>query len=206
MGSDSDDATMSRMAGSDRTTPPRSAVKLTYDDFLLFPDDGKRHELIDGEHYVTPSPNLRHQRILGELYLVIGAYLKEHPIGEVFFAPLDVVISQFDVVEPDLLFVSRERAAQVLVPEHVRGVPDLVVEVASKGTRKRDETIKRALYERAGVTEYWVVDPKRDVVRVYRKGDGGFDRPIELRRDAADTLTTTLLPGLEMSLDAIFSN
>ena len=95
---------MSRMAGTDRTSPPRSAVKLTYDDFMQFPDDGRRHELIDGEHYVTPSPNPRHERILGELYLAIGSYLKEHPIGEVFFAPLDVVISKFDVVEPDLLY------------------------------------------------------------------------------------------------------
>ena len=195
---------MSRMAGTDRTHSPR-AVKLTYDDFLLFPDDGQRHELIDGEHYVTPSPNPRHQRILGKLYLAIGNYLRANPIGEVFFAPLDVVMSEHDVVEPDLLYLSRERAAQVLVPEHVRGAPELVVEVGSKGTRKRDETIKRALYDRAGVAEYWVVDPEIDVVRVYRKGADGFERPVELQREAGDTLTTVLLPGLEISLVEIFA-
>jgi Uma2 family endonuclease len=184
----------------------RSAVKLTYDDFVHFPDDGKRHELIDGEHYVTPSPNLGHQRILGKLHLAIGKYLERQPIGEVFFAPLDVVMSNFDVVEPDLLYVSRERATQVLVPEHVRGVPDLVVEIASKSTRKRDETIKRSLYERTGVSEYWIVDPKLEVVRVYRRGDAGFGQPVELRRDAGDTLTTLLLPDLEIAVDALFSN
>ena len=96
-----DDGTMSRMAGAERSTPPRF-VKLTYDDFVRFPDDGMRHELIDGEHFVTPSPNPR-QRILGSLYLEIGNHLKAHPIGEVFFAPLDVVMSNVDVVEPDLL-------------------------------------------------------------------------------------------------------
>jgi len=192
------------MAGTDRT-PPRSAVKLTFDDFVHFPDDGKRHELIDGEHYVTPSPNLGHQRILGKLHLVIGNYLVANPIGEVFFAPLDVVMSQYDVVEPDLLFVSRERAATVLAPEHVRGVPDLVVEVASKGTRKRDETIKRALYERTGVSEYWIVDPKSEVVRVYRNRAAGFEPAVELQRDAGGTLTTVLLPSLEIPLDQIFS-
>jgi Uma2 family endonuclease len=192
------------MAGTDRTHSPR-AVKLTYDDFLLFPDDGNRHELIDGEHYVTPSPNPRHQRILRELSLAIGNYLRTNPIGEVFFAPLDVVMSEHDVVEPDLLYLSRERAAQVLVPENVRGAPELVVEVGSKGTRKRDETTKRALYERAGVTEYWVVDPEIDVVRVYRKGPDAFERPVELRREAGDTLTTVLLPGLEISLAEIFA-
>jgi Uma2 family endonuclease len=194
------------MSGKDDSmTPAGSGVKLTYDDFLLFPDDGQRHELIDGEHYVTPSPNPRHQRILRELCLAIGNYLRANPIGEVFFAPLDVVMSEHDVVEPDLLYLSRERAAQVLVPEHVRGAPELVVEVGSKGTRKRDETIKRALYDRAGVTEYWVVDPEIDVVRVYRKGADGFDRPVELRREAGDTLTTVLLPGLEISLVEIFA-
>jgi Uma2 family endonuclease len=198
-----DDGTMSRMAGAERSTS--RSVKLTYDDFLQFPDDGMRHELIDGEHFVTPSPNPRHQRILGSLHLEIGIYLKAHPIGEVFFAPLDVVISNFDVVEPDLLYMSHQRAAEVLVPENVRGVPELVVEIASKSTRKRDETIKRALYERAGVSEYWVVDPKIDVVRVYKNTAEGFSRPIELRRDAGDTLTTPLLPGLTIPLDVVFS-
>jgi Uma2 family endonuclease len=194
------------MAGTDRTTSTRSAARLTYDDFLLFPDDGQRHELIDGEHYVTPSPNVGHQRILGKLYLAIGTYLEGNPIGEALFAPLDVVISQFDVVEPDLLYLSRERAASVSVPEHIRGVPELVVEIASKSTRKRDQTIKRALYERAGVSEYWTVDPDSEVVRVYCNSADGFGNAIELRRDAGDTLTTTLLPGLVISLERIFSS
>jgi Uma2 family endonuclease len=197
---------MSRMAGTDRTTTTRSPGRLTYDDFLLFPDDGKRHELIDGVHYVTPAPNMGHQRILGKLYLSIGNYLESNPIGEVFFAPLDVVISHFDVVEPDLLYLSRERASSAELPEHIRGVPELVVEVASKSTRKRDQTIKRALYERAGVTEYWTVDPDTQVVRVCGNGAGGFGKPIELRRDAGDTLTTTLLPGLAIFLERIFSS
>jgi len=193
------------MTGTERHTSTRPAVKLTYDDFLLFPDDGKRHELIDGEHYVTPAPNLRHQRISGKLYMAIGKYLESHPIGEVFFAPLDVVISQIDIVEPDLLYVSRERAADILIPQHVRGVPDLVIEIASKGTRKRDETVKRRLYERTGVSEYWTVDPQIDVIGVYRREGSTFGRAIELSREAHDTLTTALLPSLEMPLTRIFS-
>ena len=76
-----------------------SGVKLTYDDFLLFPDDGMRHELIDGEHYVSPSPNIRHQGISGSLYLLLGAWLEGHPGGRVFYAPLDVIFSKFDVVD-----------------------------------------------------------------------------------------------------------
>jgi Uma2 family endonuclease len=178
-------------------------VKLTYDDFLLFPDDGKRHELIDGEHYVTPSPNIRHQTILGNLHFLMRAWLEQHPVGRVFMAPLDVVFTQFDVVEPDLLFVSGHRAAEILTAKHVTGAPDIVVEIGSPSTRKRDETIKRRLYERSGVSEYWVVDPDLDVVRVYRNREGRFDRPVELRADAGDVLTSPHLDGLEMPLGRI---
>src|SRR5436305_1397584 len=101
---------MSAMTAGD-PAPHASRVKLTYDDFVLFPDDGKRHELIDGEHYVTPSPNTKHQRVSRNLLVLIASWLAEHPIGEVFAAPFDVVFSPFDVVEPDLLFISKERAA-----------------------------------------------------------------------------------------------
>jgi len=178
--------------------------KLTYDDFVHFPDDGLRHELIDGEHYVTPAPNTKHQTILGNLYLSIRNWLETHPVGRVFFAPFDVVFSDFDVVEPDLLYLSHARAAEALTPKHVRGVPELVVEIASKGTRKRDETIKRHLYERTEVTEYWVIDPEVDTVRIYRRGADGFGRPSELSLEAGDTLTTPLLDGLEISLTRLF--
>jgi len=143
-------ARMSVMSGGDRTGPTRSGVKLTYDDFVLFPDDGKRHELIDGEHYVTPSPNVRHQRISGNLHLLIGTWLEQHARGKVFYAPLDVIFSNFDVVEPDLLYMSHERVAQNAGRTHVQVVPELVIEIASHRTRKRDETIKRHLYGRCG--------------------------------------------------------
>ena len=133
---------------------------------------------------MTPSPSTRHQGISGNLFLLIGNWLEEHPVGRVFYAPLDVVFSHFDVVEPDLLYLSNERAAQVITPLHIRGVPELVVEIASKGTRKRDETIKRRLYERMEVSEYWVVDPAIDVVRVYRREGDRFGRPQKLSRKA----------------------
>jgi len=146
---------MSFVPGSDVPRPSGPGVKLTYDDFVHFPDDGKRHELIDGEHYVTPSPNRRHQKIVGELFGQIWSHLKRHPTGEIYGAPFDVVFSDFDVVEPDLLFVSNERA-RVLTEKNVQGAPDLVVEVGSPATRRRDEKTKLQLYERFGVQEYWV--------------------------------------------------
>jgi Uma2 family endonuclease len=179
-------------------------VKLTYDDFVLFPDDGLRHELIDGEHYVTPSPNTKHQKVLGNVYLLAAQWLRDHPLGELFLAPFDVVLTPSDVVEPDLLYLSSGRAARILTAANVRGVPELVVEISSPSTRRRDETVKRLLYERAGVSEYWVVDPEVDVVRVYRREGERFARPAELSAEAGDVLTTTLLPGLELVLTDIF--
>ena len=179
-------------------------VKLTYEDFVLFPDDGKRHELIDGEHFVTPSPNTKHQVISVNLTGMIWTYLQDQPIGRVFAAPFDVVFSNFDVVEPDLLYLSKERAAAVLTSLHAKGAPDLVVEIGSKGTRKRDETIKRRLYERFGVAEYWVIDPELDLVKVYRRAGERYERVAELALENGDVLTTPLLPGLNLPLAKIF--
>jgi Uma2 family endonuclease len=195
---------MELVPGSDDVRLSSPGVKLTYDDFLLFPDDGKRHELIDGEHYVTPSPNRKHQKVSGNLHLLIGSWLEAHPIGQIYYAPFDVIFSMFDVVEPDLLYMSNERAAQVLTDANVKGPPELVIEIGSEGTRKRDETIKRRLYERSEVSEYWVVDPEIDVVRVYRRAADRFGRPVELRAESGDVLTTPLLPGLSLPLSRIF--
>ena len=194
---------MELVPGNDDVHVNGRGVKLTYDDFVLFPDDGKRHELIDGEHYVTPSPNLKHQKISGNLHFLIRTWLEEHPTGQIYYAPFDVIFSMFDVVEPDLLYMSNERAARVLTDANVKGAPELVIAIGSKGTRKRDETIKRRLYERSGVAEYWVVDPEIDVIRVYSRGLKGFEQPHELRADADDTLTTPLLPGLSLPLSRI---
>ncbi len=206
---------MSLMPGSEDVRPgwdasaaaPRgtSRVKLTYDDLVLFPDDGQRHELIDGEHYVTPSPNIRHQRISKLLVRLIDSCLVAHPIGELYYAPLDVRLSDVDVVEPDLLYVSKERQA-ILEVKYIAGAPDLVIEIGSPSTRQRDETIKRQLYERTNVTEYWIVDPEIDVIRVHRRSGGSFSRPIELSRENGNVLTTPLLPGLDLPLTRVFED
>lgn len=193
------------MPGSDDVRTAAAGVKLTYDDFLHFPDDGKRHELIDGEHYVTPSPNTKHQAVSGNLHFLMRSWLEQHRIGRVFYAPFDVVFTQFDVVEPDLMYMSNERAAEILTSKHVTGAPEIVVEITSRGTRKRDETIKRRLYERSGVSEYWVVDPELDIMRVYRRERDRFTRPIELAAERGDVLTTPLLSRLEMPLRRVLA-
>jgi Uma2 family endonuclease len=153
---------------------------------------------------VTPSPNLKHQTIVFNLAGLLWMYLRENKVGVAFGSPLDVVFSDFDVVEPDLLFVS-DAHRKVLTAKNIQGAPDLVVEVGSPGTRRRDELIKHQLYERFGVSEYWVVDPDIDVIKVYRLTDSRYTRVLELTLGANDVLTTPLLPGLELPLAEIFA-
>ena len=182
-----------------------ASVKFTYEDFLNFPDDGKRHEIIDGAHYVTPSPNTKHQMVCTNLTAMLWTYLKNHPLGVVFVAPFDVVFSDFSVVEPDLLYISRERGG-ILTDKHVRGAPDLVVEILSPGTRETDEVTKRKLYERFGVREYWIVDPELETIKVYRRVEAAFPRMAELGADSGDALTTPLLPEFSIPLLDVFSS
>ncbi len=187
-------------------TAARSNVRLTYDDFVHFPDDGKRHELIDGVHYVTPCPNLSHQELVGRLYLAIGNFLvgRRH-LGRVFLSPFDVVLSYYDVVEPDLLFVAGDQQ-DILTEANVQGPPALVIEILSRSTRKRDEGIKRRLFEEKGVREYLIVDPKGQRVTVFRRqDDGSFPRASDLGAGHAATLETPLLPGFALSIDDLFA-
>jgi Uma2 family endonuclease len=178
--------------------------RMTYDDLLALPDDGLRHELIDGEHYVTPAPNLKHQRVSGNFHYVLRDFLRRHPIGEVYYAPCDVVFSSINVVEPDLLFVSRERA-EILTAANIQGAPDLVIEILSPSTRKLDEALKLDLYERFSVREYWLANPVPDTVRIFRRtAEDRLHLAAELSAAAGDVLATPLLPGLEIALAEIF--
>jgi Uma2 family endonuclease len=178
-------------------------VKLTYDDYLSFPDDGKRHELIEGDHYVTPAPSTRHQNAAANLTGILRAHVRANALGLVLPAPFDVVLSDVDVVEPDLLFLSTARK-HLLTEKNLQGAPDLAIEIVSEATRRSDEIVKRKLYEHFGVGEYWIVDPTLETVKIYRREDEAFGRPLELTREAGDTLSTPLLPGLVISLPEVF--
>jgi Uma2 family endonuclease len=185
---------------------PSSATKLTYEDLLQLPDDGKRHELLAGEHHVSPSPSLRHQVISLNLAVALRAFVRQRGLGLVLAAPFDVVFTSHDVVAPDLLYVSAGRRA-ILSDANVAGAPDLVVEILSSWSRRRDEVLKRDLYDRAGVGEYWLVDPEAESVKVLRRAGAAtpFARPLLLTRRDGDILTTPLLPELELSLEDVFA-
>jgi Uma2 family endonuclease len=194
------------MPGHEPMKPAYPGVKLTYDDYVHFPEDGQRHELIDGEHFVTPTPIRKHQAITTNLCGLIWLYLQSHPVGRVFVAPFDVIFSNFDIVQPDLLYLSRQRLTEIETSPWIRGAPNLVVEIGSPATRKKDETVKRRLYERYGVEEYWVIDPELDTVHVYRRAGEHYERSLELWLERGEVLTTPLLPDLDLPLMKIFED
>jgi Uma2 family endonuclease len=176
------------------------STKLTYEDYLLFPDDGKRHEIIDGEHYVTPSPSSNHQYVAGNIHGFLWNYSRERRLGWVYTAPFDVILSDTNVVQPDVVYVRNENLERV-ERRGLLGGPDLAVEVLSDSTRKIDENLKRKLYERYGVAEYWILDPDEFWIRIYRR-DGGMLVLVEQKSDGE--ITSPVLPGFTLPLSDVF--
>jgi len=150
---------------------------------------------------VTPSPNLDHQRILRKIGLALANYLEANPIGEIFYAPMDVILSDFDVLEPDLLVVLNEH--RDILKTWVEGAPDLVIEILSPTTSKRDRGVKLKAYARHGVTEYWIVDPAQRAIEVYRMDREGYLAPRVCCE--AEQLSSSMLPGFSLSISRIFN-
>lgn len=163
------------------------------------PDDGLRRELIDGEEYVMPSPNARHQNVVLELAFAIKQHLKDHEGGRVFVAPFDVVLSDFDVVQPDVIFVS-DGDAGVITEANIKGAPTLVIEVLSDPARDRRK--KRDLYAHNRIPEYWVVDPDSDRVEVYRLTGESYAKPEIF--EPGEPLSTGAIPGFTLDLADLF--
>lgn len=165
-----------------------------YSDLATFPDDNLRREIIDGELIVTAAPATRHQRAVGNVFFHLEAYCRRSG-GQVFPAPTDVYLDDFNVVEPDVLWVASEHIEQV-EEKFVRGRPDVVVEVSSPSTRRLELVRKRELYARFGVPEYWYVDLEVDRVEIYRLEAGAFGAPS--LKTLGEILESPLLPGFSM--------
>ena len=175
-------------------------LKFTYRHYCQLPE-GDRRELIEGDFYVVPPPNIRHQTISRNLGVRLWEFVREHRLGTVLLAPTDVLLSQESVVQPDILFVSNERRG-IIAEANISGAPDLVVEVLSPGTADRDRDLKLRLYAGHGVREYWIVDPDEESVEVMALGPEG---PTGVWRYASGSVRSGLLPGLDVSLGEIFA-
>jgi len=149
--------------------------KLDYDDLLDTPDDGLRYEILDGDLYVTPSPRPRHQRVSKRLQRQLEEYFEGRDIGEVFNAPVDVILGRHDVVVPDLLVVTE--ASQV-TERAIEGSPALIIEILSPSTTNRDRTLKSRRYAEKRVPHYWIVDSARKSIECYRLKTVGYERVV----------------------------
>lgn len=189
---------MQETVTSDRS-PGKSIY--TYDDYLAI-DDGNRYEIMEGELVLTPSPGFIHQHIAAKIETVLRVFVEQNNMGTVMDAPFDVVLSERVVLQPDVLFVSRERY-HLITATCLKGGPDLVVEVISPNSGRRDRINKSRLYRKYGVKEYWLVDPEAGTVEVLAADDRGWYQAGAY--DVEDTLTSPLLPGLEVKLKEVFT-
>lgn len=180
--------------------PEPKVQMLTIDDYWDLPDDGRRYEILEGWLEVTPSPTYEHQKTSGRLHNKLSRYLDQNPLGDVIAAPMDVILANDMVCQPDLLYVSKERIPAI-VRDRVWGAPDLVVEILSPGTAKRDRIIKSQMYDRHGVKEYWILDPDAHLIFRFTREDSGFGSPE--RYGPGQSFEGPLFPGLRILVDEI---
>jgi Uma2 family endonuclease len=180
--------------------PNRVRYKASY--IWESPDDGNRYEVIDGQLYVSPAPNWEHQEVLGKLYLRVGAFVYRQGLGRIVPAPVGVELDDENGVQPDLVYVARERAS-IIGRRGVRGAPDLVVEALSPSTRRRDLGIKMDRYARAGVPHYWMLDPTTRILLAFRLVGSGYELTGEY--GPGTVFRPELFPGLEIQIDELWA-
>lgn len=174
---------------------------LTYDDYLTLPNDGKRYEIIDGELYMTPAPSTEHQDISFIIERLLYDFVSRQNLGYVYHAPIDVVFSMTEIIQPDIIFIQRDRR-EIVTKRNVVAAPDLVVEILSETSEVVDRTTKRALYEKHGVKEYWIVDPASRSIEQLVLKEGKFVLVGKFR--VSQTMESQLLKGLVISVEKIF--
>ena len=184
------------MAGM-RAVDPR----VSFAELSEWPDDGRRYELYDGEVVVVPSPNLRHQRILVVLVGLLQEYERRSG-GAVVIAPFDIVLSDYDVLQPDLVFFGAEKRSRLNPLSAAHVVPDLAIEVLSRSTEVGDRGRKLQLLAQHGLPEYWVVDPAVRTLEIYTRS--GLELVLVSSCEGNQEIVSPTLSGLRFQLDLLF--
>ncbi len=177
-----------------------AALKFTYEDYCLLPED-RRYEVVDGELFLTPAPTTFHQAVKGRLKRLLDDFVNAGDLGIVLDAPCDVVLSDHDVLQPDILFVSAARRP-IVGEKYIGPAPDLVVEVLSPSTETRDRASKAKRYAAFGVREMWLVDPAAKTIEVLVNSSAGFERAALYGE--ADTMHSVILDGFEFAAGPVF--
>ncbi|MBI5193295.1 MAG: Uma2 family endonuclease [Nitrospirae bacterium] len=174
--------------------------KYTYEDYLKTPED-KRYELIEGELFMTPSPITNHQRISRKIEFLLEKFVTENDCGEIFYAPYDVYFDDENVLQPDILFITKERL-NIIGDKNLQGAPDLVIEILSENNAYRDLIQKKKIYARYGVKEYWIVVPGEKTIDIHILNDKIYQ--LYKTYGEEDTLESQILKGFKMELKGIF--
>ena len=174
-------------------------LKLTYEDYILLPE-GKRYEIIDGELFMTPSPRTVHQRLVVKLFRIIDDFVKKKRLGEVFIALYDVILSKHDIVQPDIVFISKQRSS-IITELNVQGSPELAVEILSPSNKEIDLILKKKLYAAFGIKEYWIVNPAHKSVKLFNLGKTGY-----MEAKTGNILKSFVLKGLEIDISGLFED
>lgn len=176
--------------------------RYTYQEYLQLNDE-LRYELAEGELRVVPAPGIEHQEIVGNLYWLLAQYVRETRAGKVLVAPVDVYLDQYNTAQPDLLFIAGERLS-IITDKNIQGAPDLVIEVLSPATARRDRLEKSRTYLRYGVREFWLVDPRDRLVEVRVAEPSGWKLAGVF--DETAVLSSPLLSGLQIDLKQVFDS
>lgn len=184
------------------TRVPPGQIKLTYDDYVDLPADGNRYEVLDGELAVTPAPTLTHQAVSRNLAYVLQTHILKTRAGAIYYAPVDVLMASTSIAQPDLVFVAAERQA-ILTERAIEGAPDLMVEILSPSTARRDRVTKAALYARFGVRFYWIVDPAARTFEEYALSQDGY-RLVAVH-SGAGVARTALFPELQIEISQVWA-
>jgi Uma2 family endonuclease len=172
--------------------------KLRYEHYVHFPDDGRRHEIIDGDHYVNPAPGTQHQSVSKKLQYQLYTKIELAGLGQFFDAPVDVQLSDFDIVQPDLVIVLNKNVKKI-TPTKIKVAPDLVVEILSPSPAGYDNSLKLQLYERSGVPEYWIVDPFEQKVQQWILTDGKY-----VLQPESDPIRLSIVPDVAIEVSSIW--
>ncbi len=184
----------------ERTWPPPQG-EWTYQDYLRLPDDGYHYQVIKGVLLMTAAPTTRHQDVVRNLLVALHLFVKERRQGKVYSSPVDVRLAEQTVVEPDIIFIARERLS-IIKESSIEGAPDLIVEILSPSNWVVDRRDKFAVYEASGVREYWIVDPDARTVEIYSLRRGRY--ALLERYEPGQTVQSDLLTGFEIPVDDIF--
>jgi Uma2 family endonuclease len=159
---------------------PQGKIILTYEDYVLLPNDRNRYEILEGELTVTPASSTKHQTASVNLLVLLSQYIKERDLGKLFHAPIDLILEASSVLQPDLLFVTKARQ-HIMTERAIEGAPDLVIEILSPTTSRTDRVTKAQIYARHSVPAYWIVDPEQEAIEIYLLEADGYRLAVTLQ-------------------------